>query len=204
MKVIVKSQKSTLNNDNIKWHLLDETLWITKYEEYADIEESIVNSIGSFNWLYEINDTVLFDKDAGRFETAIIDLSRKICIGNLKQFDISVGDEQKGDLFFIEGKNCDFEFPSLVIYDECVDYLVAFPKDADKQEYVILYIVDDFGFIVINDQLEGWILKNASKHICIGQGSGDDIDRTLLARYLNASKLWEEDDPTEIESLLGI
>lgn len=38
----------------------------------------------------------------------------------------------------------------------------------------------------------------------MGQGSGDEIDRTLLARYLNALKLWEEDDPTEIESFLGI
>ena len=203
MKVIVKSQKSILSNDNIKWHLPDEMLWITKYEYYADIENSIANSVGSFNWLYEINDTVLFDKDTGRFETAIIDLSGKICIGDLK-IEISAGDEQKGDLFFVEGKNCDFEFPSSVIYAECVDYLVAFPKDAGKQEYIILYIVDDFGFIVINDQLEGWILKNASKHICMGQGSGDDIDRTLLARYLNALKLWEEDDPTEIESFLGI
>lgn len=129
MKVIVKSQKSILSNDNIKWHLLDETLWITKYEDYADIENSIANSVGSFNWLYEINDTVLFDKDTGRLETAIIDLSGKICIGDLK-IEISADDEQKGDLFFVEGKNCDFKFPSSVIYAECVDYLVAFPKDA--------------------------------------------------------------------------
>jgi len=167
MKVIVKSQKSILNNDSIKWYLPDEKLWITKYEDYADIEKSIVNSVGSFNWLYEINDTVLFDKDTGRFETAIIDLSGKISIGDLKEFEISVDNEQRGDLILAERKNC------------------------------------DFGFIIINDQLEGWILKNASKHICIEQGSANGVDKTLLARYLNALKLWEKDDSREIESLLG-
>lgn len=201
MRVIIKNQNSTLNNECVKWHLLDEKLWITQHKDYADIEKSIIKSLGSFNWLYEINDTVLFDKEEGRFRTAIIDLAGKICVGDLKGLNLSTDNKQKGDLFLLERKNCDFEFLPSIVYDKYIDSLYAFPNDLDKQDYVVLFIADDFGFVIIKDQLEGWILKNASKHIWVGQENQADIDRNLLAKYLNALKLWEEGDFTELESL---
>ena len=50
MRIITRNQLSNLSNRDIKWYLLDEKLWITKYYEYADVEDSIEWSIGSFNW----------------------------------------------------------------------------------------------------------------------------------------------------------
>ena len=66
MRIITRNQLSNLSNRDIKWYLLDEKLWITKYYEYADVEDSIEWSIGSFNWLCEVNDTLLFNKENGR------------------------------------------------------------------------------------------------------------------------------------------
>lgn len=77
MKIQVKSKKNGLKNSDVKWYLLDEELWVTKYENYMDVEKSIANSEGSFNWLYDLNDTVLFEKESGKFETAIINLKKK-------------------------------------------------------------------------------------------------------------------------------
>ena len=116
MRIITRNQLSNLSNRDIKWYLLDEKLWITKYYEYADVEDSIEWSIGSFNWLCEVNDTLLFNKENGRFETAIIDLSEKIVIADIDDLFLSIKKEQKGELFLKEKKNsqaiiCLFHMP---------------------------------------------------------------------------------------------
>ena len=37
MKVYVRQEESRIHNDDIKWYLADESLWITKYDNYAEI-----------------------------------------------------------------------------------------------------------------------------------------------------------------------
>ncbi len=203
MKISTKNQASNLCNHDIKWYLFDEKLWITKYNEYADIEKSIERSIGSFNWLYEINDTVLFNKKTGEFETAIIDMSGKIKTGDLDDFLSSIKRKEKGELFLVEKTYCDFKFSSLITYAKNSDYLISLPKKLKIEDLSILFIVEDFGFIVMNNQLEGWVLKNASKYIHICEKISDN-NPELLAMYLNALNLWEEneDDTEELKQLL--
>lgn len=203
MEISTKNQASSLCNHDIKWYLFDEKLWITKHNEYADIEKSIERSMGSFNWLYEINDTVLFNKENGEFETVIIDMSGKIKTGDLDDFLISIKRKEKGDLFLVEKTYCDFEFSSLITYAKNSDYLISLPEKLKIEELSILFIVDDFGFIVMNNQLEGWVLKNASKYIYICEKISDN-NPDLLAMYLNALNLWEanEDDTEELKKLL--
>lgn len=98
MKVIEKYQNSELNNNDVKWYFFDEHLWITKYKDYSEIEESILKSVGSFNWLYEINDTVLFNKE-GRFETAIIGLAGGIRVDEFKKYSDFTRQEGKETYF---------------------------------------------------------------------------------------------------------
>lgn len=202
MKVIEKYQNSELNNNDVKWYLFDEHLWITKYRDYSEIEESILKSVGSFNWLYEINDTVLFNKE-GRFETAIIGLAGGIRVDEFKEYSDFIKTGRKGDLFLAENKNIDFEFLESVVYAENEDTLYSFPTKYDNQENSIIFIVDDFGFVIIRHQLKGWFLKRASEHVCVTREYNKEITPHMLARYLNALKLWEEDeDVTELKSLL--
>ena len=104
--------------------------------------------------------------------------------------------KEKGELFLAEKRNCDFEFPSRINYAEDSDCLISSPSDIAVQDLSILFIVDDFGFIVMNDQLQGWILLNASKHICATRICEEESnnDRELLVMYLRAMNLWEADE----------
>lgn len=206
MKISTESQTSSLCNHDVKWYLPDEQLWVTKYNEYAEIEDSIETSVGSFNWLYELNDTILFHKNDGKFETAIIDLSGKIKIGNTEDVLISIKRKEKGELFLAEKRNCNFEFSPFVTYVKNSDYLSSLPPDKEIQDLSILFIVDDFGFIIFDNQLEGWILKNASRHIHTTQINEtiSDNNPELLAMYLNALNLLEKDQSNteELKKLL--
>ncbi len=203
MEVVEKYKKSNLNNSDVKWYLFDDKLWITKYKTYFEIEKNISNFHGSFNWLYDSNDTVLFNEE-GKFETAVIDLAGKIENGNLKEYTNIIGTGKKGDLFLVEKKYFSFEFSSTIIYSENEDILLSFPLKFNKRKDLILFIVDDFGFVLKNHQLQGWFLKNSSKHICITEVYNKEITPKILARYLNALKLWEDDeDTTELEDLLA-
>lgn len=197
MKIIIKDQNSNLINEDVKWYLFDEKLWITQCNDYLEVEKSISESIGSFNWLYEINDTVLFDKE-GRFETAIIDVSNKIKVSDIEDNDLSLIHKKDGDLYLAARKNTDFEFPSSVNYIKNRDILFSLPTDFNKQQCLIIYIVKDFGFVVMNDRLQGWMLENASKHICLKEGFEKNISCELLEEYLNAIRMWEENDENRI------
>lgn len=198
MKVLIKKQKGYLNNRCIRWYLSEEKLWITTLKEYTDVEERIKDSMGSFNWLYEVNDTVLFRKADGSFETAIIDLSGKI---SLDETDYPFAKEcniQRGNLFLAEKGYLDFEFPQLVNYAESKDCLISLPERLDTEELVILFIVDDFGFVIMENQLKGWVLKNASRYICM-PGMEENVhlgNSYLVGAYFKALKGWEKDNKT--------
>ena len=205
MKVIIKKEKCELDNNDIKWYLCDGCLWITRYNEYEDIERSIGRTIGSFNWLYPINDTVLFQKESGKFETAVIDLTS---IVSQKESECSFDFKAEifeGNLYLQEMKNQDFVFPEQVYYNERDDFLYAVPYNLKKERAYVLFIVDEFGFVIEEDELKGWILKNASSHVHI-----DGMEKklcqdgcSLLGRYFKELYLWDENQDTVcLEKLL--
>lgn len=201
MKVLIKEQISNLSSDDIQWYLSDEKLWITTYKEYLDIERNIKNSVGSFNWLYEVNDTVLFNKNDKRLETVIIDLSGKIITSDFENSIIDFQNEKKGEIFFAEDKNCILEFPSPVKYIKNFDCLIAFPEKLKKKKVSVTFAADDFGFIIFNNQLEGWVLKNASYYIYPLQGMRNNFNdaSNILYNYFSALNLWEENENNIIE-----
>lgn len=206
MDIIINNQISSLKNKNVKWYLCDQQLWITKYNEYADVERSIERSVGSFNWLYEINDTVLFNKTDGKFETAIIDLPEKIFIRNMKNIFTIIENTQNGDLYLKYKKNCDFKFPNSVTYDKDCDFLGTYPENLDKRKCQIIFMTEDFGFFTVDQRLEGWILKNASNHVCTSKSNeGKQVaNPNLLEKYFIALNIWEENenDKKELENIL--
>lgn len=54
----------------------------------------------------------------------------------------------------------------------------------------------DFGFIIFNNQLEEWILRNACNYICPLQGERNNSSASpnILANYFSALNMWEEND----------
>lgn len=214
MKISIKEQHSNLCSKDIKWYLSDESLWITKHKEYAEIEERIGTSVvGSFNWLYKVNATVLFNRENGQFETAIIDL-KEIHTSTLEEVYLPAKNKQIGNLFFEDKDHCNFEFPSPAIYIKDQDALISLPVNLKEKEYLILFIVEDFGFVICDHQLEGWILKNASNyvfpsHIDISISEEIEIvpnnNQELLENYLNVLNRWmiEEEDTVELKNLMN-
>lgn len=201
MRVFIKKQESDISDDNVRWYLSDEQLWITVCKKYADIEKSITNSYGSFNWLYEVNDTVLFEKESGRFKTAIIDLSGKIIAMNVDNILKEENYKIIGDMFLVEKKNYDFEFPQKVSYTKANDYLTSIPSDLKiSEDVVMLFITHDFAFIINDNLLKGWILKNASNHICMPNSYRKVVSDApvLLYNYITALNLWEENEENTI------
>lgn len=196
MKVCIRQEKSQIHNDDIKWYLSDESLWITKYDNYADIEKSIENSYGSFNWLYDVNDTLLFEKGSGKFNIAIISLLRKINVSENTAKKIIP--EVKGDLYLIEKEHCNFEFDDLVNYVCVRDYLYSYSEKCTCNETAIeLSITTDFSFFISKNSLVGWGLKNASKHLKITSECIDEKNEYAtdwLMEYFTALKRWEEDE----------
>ncbi|MDE7207356.1 MAG: hypothetical protein K2N90_09420, partial [Lachnospiraceae bacterium] len=83
------------------------------------------------------------------------------------------------------------------------DALLSFSTNFDNQEVLMLYLVDDFGFVIIGHELKGWFLKKASEHICITQEFNKGITPHMLAKYLSALRLWEDNEnDIELKGLL--
>lgn len=200
MRVGIKKEVLDINNNDIKWHLLEEQLWITRYDRYGDVERHLPDLCGSFNWLYEVNDTMLFEKKTGTFQLGIIDLSGKMIV--LKDSIQKKYCEMTGNIFIAENKNCDFEFSQKVKYIKTDDCLLCESVNRKASESTkVVFLTSDFGFLISNDLLCGWILKNASEHIylpdgqkILGMNEADSYDRELLCEYLSLLRQWEEDE----------
>lgn len=98
--------------------------------------------------VYEINDTVLFNKTDGKYETAIIDLPEKIFIRNMKNIFSIIENIQNGDLHIKNKRNCDFKFSESVAYDKYNDLLGTYPENLDLKKYQIIFMTEDFGFLI--------------------------------------------------------
>ena len=196
MDVFIKFEDNNIHNSDIKWYLADESLWITEYENYADIEQSIGDSYGSFNWLYDINDTLLFEKQSGKFRLAVISLSGKIILS--ESVAESKARKISGSLYFTKREHTDFEFDDVVCYVCEKDYLYSCSeKFLLNAETVELVMTADFSFFICQDLLVGWGLNHASKHLKSSYESdkgGDKHSEELLTAYLKALKIWEEDE----------
>lgn len=198
MNVRIENGSSGLQNSDIRWYLSDEELWITKYESYCDIEKSIANSEGSFNWLYDINDTVLFEKDSKKFETAIINLSNIITTVKFEDMLIDEYTKKDGNIFFVSKMGDFFQFPHKIIYEEDRDFLFSFQGKVSN--VVLVSITDDFGFFVENGILCGWILKNASRyvHTSLSEEHNGKETKGILYKYLTNLKVYEDNEDDEV------
>jgi len=191
MKILIKDEANIIKNSDIRWYLSDGSLWISKEETYQDVEKKISEAIGSFNWLYNTNDTILFEKNSGKFILSIIGLSSDISIVENKiQF---VCPKSTGDIFLNDKNNSNFAFQGSIEYSGVHDYLLSCPE-----QYVIdsniceLSITTDFSFYISDYSLVGWILKNASKHLYISntlyENVYDEKIQILLAEYLKIAR----------------
>lgn len=196
MKVSVLENKSNITDEDVRWFLIDEQLWITKFSEYSQIEEIIRSSVGSFNTIYDINDTLLFNKTSGEFHTSIIRLNSKIKVDSSDEFFIEKV-IKKGNLHLDEMNNQSYLFPETVIYSQNCDYLFSLSVEFIQKTCDLILVSNDFGFFVFNDELIGWMLKNAHNHIYIND-TLVTVEKDVLADYLKAVRHLDNNDKSEL------
>ena len=207
MKVMIRKEKSILENDDIKWFLCSGVLWISKHRDYEEIDQNIDHIIGSFNWIYPINDTLLFQKEGGKLETVVIDFTSEIYTQKAVYPLILKKEMVRGDLYLLEMRYQDFKFQEEIYYNERKDILYTMPHTLNENTAFVLLIMDDFGFVIEGDELKGWLLRNASSHIHIKgmEKKYSSEGRFLLKRYLEELNLWEEtEDTASLKELLSI
>lgn len=192
MKVIlIDNLKSKIDNSHVRWHLSSQQIWIGQEKNYYEIEESIGKSYGSFNWLFSGEDTILFDKEILKLKSGVIKVNEPINVTtrNLELFNIN---NREGTIKLFEPSNASCELGDYTIYYSNEDALVSSRGmlKVDDQT-IVMDITKDFSFIIKEDELVGWILRNSSRHLvgddmnCIDSGSHSvDFIKTTLVKYL--------------------
>lgn len=202
MRIVVQETKLPLCDQDIRWYLSGEQLWITKYASYTEIEKSIGQSRGSFNWLYESNDTLLFCDKTGEFHTAIISLSGKIKSIDPPEKRLTWSDDGPKTMRLEKPGYSGFEFVFPVTYERQNDFLSSFPDDLEDKDFSVVSISKDSGFIIFDNAIVGWYLRHASIYVlpsretynCKKTGSTN-----LLSEYINLLNSWEAGDANVID-----
>lgn len=209
MKIkLIDNLKSNINNSNIRWHLSGQIIWIGKEQNYEEIEETLIEkSYGSVKWLYSDADTLLFDRKKLIFTTGVIKVIEPINLTE-ESFDFINVNSQEGTIKLDEAKYFDYEFGECTKYHFKEDILVCYESSFKLDEPIItVSITEDFDFIVKENELVGWVLRNSSRHIvkdgmnCIDSiVQNSDYTKEILVKYLSCiNQLNEElmDDEEE-------
>lgn len=200
MKIqVIDKVKVNIKNLNIRWYLSSQEIWIGNVKEYTDIEKMIEECYGSFKWLYSDADTLLFKKESLIFTSGIIKVNEVI---NIQQDDLCLTNVNylEGNIKLNERKNLNYQFSQYTKYFPKQDILMSCDRDFKEEFLTVVDITEDFSFIVINEILVGWILKNSSNHLVkdevneinITTKSNDTIKNILVEYIILIKKLNEE------------
>lgn len=208
MKLIIDNNSSYINQE-IRWYLSSQTIWIGKAKDYKEINELKRTSYGSFEWLWSEADTILFNKADLQFSQAVIKLSEPINVIKEKS-DIKQSQEKNGVIKVRDKKNFDCRLSCITEYYFREDKIISYSDTWDKLVPVVLVsLTGNFSFVLQNDEMVGFILENASKHIIsdgihfVEEKGAIELDFALkLSDFLELVEMMENKIPEIEESQL--
>lgn len=193
MEIIISDGNSNFTDLEIRWYLSSQNIWIGKYKKYSEIEDLIPKSYGSFQWLWSGADTLLFDRDKLNLNTAILKVKEPINL-NADRFNTNYTENIKSSICIKNKENFSISISDSVDYFYKDDILFSQVYDFKDVKAIKCMITEDFGFIIQNNLLMGWILYNASTHISPDENSiihkRDSIPylKEVLTDYLSIVK----------------
>ncbi|MCP1226634.1 hypothetical protein [Sebaldella sp. S0638] len=206
MDIIIKENiENNFTDKNVRWYLSDGSIWIGLEKTYKEIEKRIPESYGSFIWLNNGADTLLFDKMNALFSTGLLNVIEPI---NLESsvFNNDI-DCVTGTIEIVKKEYCYLTFESEITYDINQDALISCPENNLRDNSIIVVkLTNDFNFIVKENKLVGWILRNASQHIRVAENNtieyGLDVEnlnllRACLVKYIKGINKLDTDFLTE-------
>ncbi|WP_228469520.1 hypothetical protein [Paenibacillus sp. JNUCC31] len=208
MKVIIDHNLSDINEE-IRWYLSSQIIWIGKAKDYKEIEELKKTSYGSFDWLWSDADTILFNKDDLNFSGAVIKLTEPINVikeeSDIKQFEV-----KSGSIKLRVKKNFSNKLSHITEYYTKEDKIISYSEKWNKSERVVLVsMTGNFSFVLQTDEMVGFILVNASKHIISdgihfveARGAAEPDFSLKLSMFLELVEMMESEIPEIEESEL--
>ena len=208
MKLIIDNNLST-HNEEIRWYLSSQIIWIGKEKDYKEIEEMKKKSYGSFDWLWSDVDTILFNKDDLKFSGAVIKLAEPINVIK-EESDIRHFEEINGSIILRDKENFSSKLSHITEYYPGEDKIISYSEKWDKLEQVVLVnMTGDFSFVLQNDEMVGFIFVNASKHIISdgihfveARGAVEPDFSLKLSMFLELIEIMESEIPEIEESEL--
>lgn len=206
MNIIIKENiEKNFTDKNVRWYLSDGSIWIGLEKTYEEIEDRISESYGSFRLFNNGADTLLFDKINALFSTGILDVIEPINLeSNVFDNDINC---VTGTIEIVKKEHCDFMFESDITYDINQDALISCPDNNLRDNSIIIVkLTNDFNFIVKENKLVGWRLRNAAQHIRVAKNNtieyGLDVEnlnllRACLVKYIKGINKLDTDFSTE-------
>lgn len=180
MEFIFDNSESKFKNIQARWYLSSQNIWIGLQKKHFEIEELIPKSYGSFQWLWSEADTLLFDRESLILSTAILKINGLI---NLKpdKFALSMAEKSSCNISLKYKDNFSISLSDTVDYFMGEDILFSYVSNLDHTiKLTKCMLTDDFGLIVQNDLLMGWILYNASIHLVPDEDVFVNQDNSLL------------------------
>lgn len=194
---LIRKFKNKIKNNHVRWYLSSQIVWIGEEKEY-DIEKYYNNSYGSFNWLHSGEDTILFNNENLEFKLGIMKVAEPIEVvsGNL-----NIINELEGNIKLTDSENCNCRLSGETIYYKDEDLLVSKKEQTLFKEGVIsVRITKEFYFDVIDAELVGWKLKNASRYIVSDKKifiknniQNIESDKVILIRYIELVNILDTD-----------
>ncbi|MHC5215109.1 hypothetical protein ACYSNR_00470 [Enterococcus sp. LJL128] len=209
MKISISKLKSKrIGYSIVRWYPASQEIWIGEEKNYKEIEEKIPKSYGSFQWLFSEDDTLLFDRKSMLLTSAIIKISEPIIVESnnfsysLETIEGTLELEDKGNLFM--------HLSDQTIYYKNQDILLSYNEELkDFNQVVLVKLTEDFSFVLRENQLLGFLLRNSSRHVLpeskyIVQDRNEEIkqNREVLTDYLNLIQLLDLDLTDKKEKVL--
>ncbi len=191
MKVeIIENVNSNFKDTNVRWDVSSSTIWLGKEKNWKEVDKLIDYSYGCFQFNWNTADYILFNKEDLILTTAVVIIHDPIFI---KHDKIKSIENKNGTLKILEKDNFDFESSDSTTYYVDDDSLVGLKKENLLQVGVVsLNLTNDFSFLIANNDIVGWILRNASTHIVTNELDYINFDehqselaKEVLPQYLD-------------------
>ena len=143
--------------------LLDQSLWIGDIKNGFDIEEKYSTTVGSYSFLWDDNNTLLFDKRDLMFDSLLYLFPQKV----INDINLDLNSKSINSIELITSQNFNDKSYQCLSYDQEKDNLIFFYDiDEVKNESVdTISLVKDFDFIVNNNAIVGSILYNSTCYL---------------------------------------
>lgn len=204
MEITFNTSNSKFKDMEVRWYLSNQNIWIGTQRNYSEIEDLIPKSYGSFQWLWSEADTLLFDRDSLILNAAILKIKEPINL-NASKFSMNSIENMESSICIKNKDNFSISLSDSVDYFYKDDILFSQTSGlVEDLRTIKCMITEDFGFIIQNNLLMGWVLYNASIHLTPEGNSiiskNDPIPslNKVLGEYLDIVKQLESNS-TEIE-----